>query len=299
MDEVVSAFLVYLESERNYSPHTIRSYRVDLRQFQEFLDMFELDVFQVERADVRMYLGELKRRGCRKTTLARKLASLKSFYRYLKRTRKMDRNPAALVSSPRLEKPLPKFLTTDEVSRLFSVIETDTFLGVRNRAMVELFYACGMRIAELVSLTMKQLDLDNQLIRVLGKGGKERIIPFGTPAKKWLKRYIGERRHFLVDKGNMGESCIFVNKDGNGISDRAVRMIVDRVLYLAADRHGLSPHSLRHSFATHMLDNGADLRAIQELLGHASLATTERYTHITHERLLQIYRKAHPRENDS
>lgn len=299
MGDAIAAFLSYLETERNYSPHTIRSYRVDLRQFRDFLDMFELQVYEVERADVRMYLSELKRRGCRKTTLARKLASLKSFYRYLKRTRKMDRNPAALVSSPRLEKPLPKFLTTQEVTRLFSVIETDTFFGIRNRAMVELFYACGMRIAELVSLTMKQLDLDNQLIRVLGKGGKERIIPFGTPAKKWLKHYISERRQFLTEKGNMGESRIFVNKDGNGISDRAVRMIVDRVLYLAADRHGLSPHSLRHSFATHMLDNGADLRAIQELLGHASLATTERYTHITHERLLQIYRKAHPRENDS
>ena len=297
MDSWIVAFLEYLQNQKNYSPHTIRSYRVDLEQFSEFLELFDLDLRQVDRADIRMYLGELKRKQMRKTTLARKLACLKSFYRFLKRQKVMEKNPAALVSAPRLEKALPKFLTREEVHRLFEVIDAEGFFGIRNRAMVELFYATGMRIAELVTVKMKQLDLDNQLLRVFGKGNKERMVPFGSPARNWIRRYLPERRQLLLDKGQIAEEHLFLNRHGTAISDRSVRAIVDRFLFLAADRHGLSPHALRHTFATHMLDNGADLRAIQELLGHASLATTERYTHIIHDRLLSIYRKAHPRED--
>lgn len=298
MDNQIAAFLDYLREQKNYSPNTIRSYRVDLRQFSEFLDLFELDFQHVDRADIRMYLGELKRKSSRKTTLARKLACLKSFYRFLKRQHIVEKNPASLVSAPRLDKALPKFLTREEVNRLFTVISVDDFFGIRNRVIVELFYATGMRIAELVSLSMKQVDLENQLLRVIGKGNKERIVPFGGPALKWLKRYLPERRDLLRGKDNLTEEALLLNKHGTAISDRSVRSIVDRFLFRAADRTGLSPHALRHTFATHMLDNGADLRAIQELLGHASLSTTERYTHITHERLMSIYRKAHPREND-
>ena len=297
MDNWINSFLDYLQNQKNYSSHTIRSYRVDLEQFAEFLELFDLDLRQVDRADIRMYLGELKRKQMRKTTLARKLACLKSFYRFLKRQKVMEKNPAALVSAPRLEKALPKFLTREEVNRLFEVIDAEGFFGIRNRAMVELFYATGIRIAELVTVKMKQLDLDNQLLRVFGKGNKERMVPFGSPARNWIRRYIPERRQLLMDKGQIAEEHLFLNRHGTAISDRSVRAIVDRFLFLAADRHGLSPHALRHTFATHMLDNGADLRAIQELLGHASLATTERYTHITHDRLLTIYRKAHPRED--
>lgn len=296
MNEQVENFLQYLKEHKNYSLHTIRNYRIDLEQFLDFMDTFELNIQKLERSDIRMFLGELKRRGLKKTSIARKLACLKSFFRFLKRTHIMDRNPAALVSSPRLDKPLPKFLTLIEMDKLFEIIETDTILGLRNRVVVELFYATGMRISELVSIKMKQLDLDNQILRVLGKGRKERIVPFGTPATKWLRKYVARRRGFLMEKGQLAEEHLFVNKDGVGISARGVRGIVDRFLYLASDRHGLSPHALRHTFATHLLDNGADLRAIQELLGHSSLATTERYTHITHDRLLKIYRNAHPHQ---
>ncbi|NOY22604.1 MAG: tyrosine recombinase XerC [Acidobacteria bacterium] len=296
MNEQVENFLQYLKEHKNYSPHTIRNYRIDLHQFFEFLDTFELDVQNLERGDIRMFLGELKRRHLKKTSIARKLAALKSFYRFLKRSHVVEKNPAALVSSPKLDKPLPKFLTLVEMDKLFEIIETDTLLGLRNRVVVELFYATGMRISELVSIKMKQLDLDNQIVRVLGKGKKERIVPFGTPAGNWLRKYIRQRRDFLMEKGHLAEEHLFVNKDGTGISTRGIRGIVDRFLYLASDRHGLSPHALRHTFATHLLDNGADLRAIQELLGHSSLATTERYTHITHDRLLKIYRDAHPHQ---
>ncbi len=296
MNEQAESFLQYLKEHKNYSPHTIRNYRIDLGQFFEFLDTFELELATLGRAEIRMFLGELKRRHLKKTSIARKLATLKSFYRFLKRNHLVEKNPAALVSSPRLDKPLPKFLTIAEMDKLFEIIETDTVLGLRNRVVVELFYATGMRISELVSIKMKQLDLNNQIIRILGKGRKERIVPFGAPAGKWLRNYIRKRRDFLMEKGHLAEEYLFVNKDGIGISARGVRGIVDHFLYLAADRHGLSPHALRHTFATHLLDNGADLRAIQELLGHSSLATTERYTHITHDRLLKIYRNAHPHQ---
>lgn len=296
MHETIESFLSYLSTQKNYSPHTIKSYQTDLEQYEEFLDSFGTDILKVERGDIRMFLGELNRHGLKKTSIARKLATLKSFYRFLKRQHLIEKNPASLVSSPKTDKPLPKFLTLQEISKLFEVIQTDGVLGIRDRVIVELFYATGMRITELVSIRMKQLDLDNQIIRILGKGKKERIVPFGGPAKNWLRKYMKARRAFLTEKGNLAEEHLFVNKDGKGITTRGVRGIVDRFLYLACDRHGLSPHALRHTFATHMLDNGADLRAIQELLGHASLSTTERYTHITHDRLLRIYRKAHPGE---
>ncbi len=298
MNEQVKNFLQYLKEHKNYSTHTIRNYRIDLEQFMEFITVFDLDYLKLERGDIRMFLGELKRRRLKKTSIARKLAALKSFYRFLKRIHVAEKNPAALVSSPRLDKPLPKFLTPIEIDKLFEVIDTGTFLGLRNRVAVELFYATGMRISELVSIKMKQLDIDNQIIRILGKGGKERIVPFGTPAGNWLRKYIAKRRNFLMEKGNLAEEYLFINKDGTGISARGIRGIVDRFLYLAADRHGLSPHALRHTFATHLLDNGADLRAIQELLGHSTLATTERYTHITHDKLLKIYRNAHPHQKE-
>jgi len=296
MIKQVETFLQYLKEHKNYSPHTIRNYRIDLDQFFEFLETFELDILSLGRAEIRMFLGELKRRHLKKTSVARKLAALKSFFRFLKQNHLVEKNPAALVSSPKLDKPLPKFLTLIEMDKLFEIINTNTMLGLRNRVVVELFYATGMRISELVSIKMKQLDLDNQIVRVLGKGKKERIVPFGAPAGRWLRKYIAKRREFLIEKGHLAEEHLFVNKDGIAISARGVRGIVDRFLYLAADRHGLSPHALRHTFATHLLDNGADLRAIQELLGHSSLATTERYTHITHDRLLKIYRKTHPHQ---
>ncbi|NOZ12671.1 MAG: tyrosine recombinase XerC [Acidobacteria bacterium] len=296
MNEQIERFLQYLKEQKNYSPHTIRNYRIDLEQYAEFIAAFELDFLKPERGDIRMFLGELKQRHLKKTSIARKLAALKSFYRFLKQNHITDKNPAALISSPKPDKPLPKFLTIVEMDKLFELIETDTILGIRNRTVVELFYATGMRISELVSIKMKQLDIDNQIIRVLGKGKKERIVPFGTPAGKWLRKYIAERRDFLMEKGNLAEEHLFINKDGTGISARGIRGIVDRFLYLAADRHGLSPHALRHTFATHLLDSGADLRAIQELLGHSSLATTERYTHISHDKLLKIYRNAHPHQ---
>lgn len=288
----MQAFLLHLERERRASPHTLRAYSRDLQQFLEFLDG-ELggrpSPAQVDHLLVRAFLADLHRRGLKKVSAARKLAGLRTFFRFLCREGVLERNPARLIVSPRLERHHPAHLEEDEVEELLRV-PGDDLAAVRTAALLELLYGTGVRVAELVGLDLAAVDLEEQTVRVLGKGSKERVVPFGKPARLALQRYL-EQRESLRPRS----AAVFLNRRGGRLSDRSVRTLLGRQLSRLAQARHASPHTLRHSFATHLLRRGADLRAIQELLGHASLSTTQRYTHVDTRQLLAVYRKAHPR----
>ncbi len=292
MELAVRAFLLHLERERRASPHTLRAYGVDLGQFLAFLEG-ELGHLpapaQVDHLLVRAFLADLHRRGLKKVSAARKLAGLRTFFRYLCREGRLERNPARLIVSPRLERRHPAHLEEDEVEELLSV-PGDDLAAVRTRALLELLYGTGVRVAELVGLDLQDVDLQEQGLRVLGKGSKERLVPFGRPARQALERYLARR-----DELRPQSPAVFLNRRGGRLSDRSVRTLLGRQLLRLAETRQASPHTLRHSFATHLLRRGADLRAIQELLGHSSLSTTQRYTHVDTRHLLAVYRKAHPR----
>ena len=292
MERAVRAFLLHLAGERHASPHTLRAYGRDLQQFLEFLDG-ELGArpnpAQVDHLLVRAFLADLHRRGLKKVSAARKLAGLRTFFRFLCREGVLERNPARLIVSPRLERRHPAHLEEDEVEELLRV-PGDDLAAVRTAALLELLYGTGVRVAELVGLDLAALDLEQQTVRVLGKGSKERVVPFGKPARLALQRYLDQRESLRPRS-----TAVFLNRRGGRLSDRSVRTLLGRQLLRLAQARRASPHTLRHSFATHLLRRGADLRAIQELLGHASLSTTQRYTHVDTRQLLAVYRKAHPR----
>jgi integrase/recombinase XerC len=290
--KAIAAFLRHLDRERNLSPHTLRAYASDLVQFKAHLKAElgrEGHPKDVDHLLIRGFLARLHESGIRKASSARKLASLRTFFRFLCREGILAKNPARPLLSPRLEKRIPAHLQEAEVAALLEIPgEGDAIL--RNRALLELLYATGIRCSELVGLSLDDLDLDSKLVRVLGKGRKERVVPFGARARDALLLYLPARGR------TPGRSeAVFRNARGGRLSDRSVRSIVaGQVRRLALERK-VSPHTLRHSFATHLLERGADLRAIQELLGHASLSTTQRYTHVDTRHLLEVYNRAHPR----
>jgi integrase/recombinase XerC len=288
----VAAFLVHLERERNASPSTVRAYREDLAQFTGNLRRELGREPRPEDADplaIRSFLAELHRRGLAKSSSARKLAALRTFFRYLCREGRLETNPARALATPRQDKRIPAVLDEDEVQALLDV-PGDGLPAVRGRAILELLYATGMRCAELVSLDAGEVDLGARMVRVLGKGRKERVVLFGQRALEALRAWLAERRHLRPKS-----EALFLNARGGRLTDRSVRALVARRVTQLALARRCSPHTLRHSFATHLLTRGADLRAIQELLGHASLSTTQRYTHVDTRHLLEVYRKAHPR----
>jgi len=292
MKQAVTAFLRHLERERNLSPHTLRAYGQDLEQFHGHL-RDELGREPVPRdADhllIRSFLARLHRSGLRKVSAARKLASLRTFFRYLCREAILERNPARALLSPRLERRIPAHLEEREVEALLDVPGA-TDAALRARAILELLYATGIRCAELVGLDLSEVDLEARMVRVLGKGRKERVVPFGGRAREALYAYLPARA-----RARPRTEALFVNARGGRLTGRSVRgLVASRVRALALARR-ISTHGLRHSFATHLLQRGADLRAIQELLGHASLSTTQRYTHVNTQHILAIYRKTHPR----
>jgi integrase/recombinase XerC len=292
MTREVAAFLRYLDRERNASPHTIRAYAADLGQFQAHVAEEIGRAAKLEEVDhlvIRAFLARLHRTGVKKVSAARKLATLRTFFRYLCREGILERNPARALLSPRMERKIPTHLEESEVATLIEVPgETDS--ARRARAILELLYATGIRCAELVGLDLGDVDLDARTIRVLGKGSKERIVPFGQPALAALSAYYPARLNTRPRS-----AALFVNARGGRLTDRWVRQIVTHRVKQVAIARRLSPHSLRHSFATHLLERGADLRSIQELLGHASLTTTQRYTHVDARHILDIYKKTHPR----
>jgi integrase/recombinase XerC len=292
MTREVAAFLRYLDRERNASPHTVRAYAADLGQFQAHVaeEIGRTPTLgDVDHLVIRAFLARLHRNGVKKVSAARKLATLRTFFRYLCREGILARNPARALLSPRMERRIPTHLEESEVAALIEV-PGEAASARRARAILELLYATGIRCAELVGLDLGDVDLEARTVRVLGKGSKQRVVPFGQPALAALSAYFPTRL-----TARPPSSALFVNARGGRLTDRWVRQIVtNRVKQVALARR-LSPHSLRHSFATHLLERGADLRSIQELLGHASLSTTQRYTHVNARHILDIYKKTHPR----
>ena len=304
MQDYIDRFYNHLKYERNVSEHTLRNYMSDLEQFHDYLCPVDssggrraIDVRQIDHITIREYLARLYQEKRKKTSIARKLATLRTFFKFLCREQVMEANPARLVSSPRLEKKLPKVLAVDDVIRFIETPDTETVLGKRDRAILELLYATGMRVSELAGLNLEDIDFRNESIRVRGKGRKERIVPFGSKAKQALQEYMGVRGELLVEapEDQRDPLVLFLNYQGTRITTRSVGRMIDKYVRECAIMHDLSPHSLRHSFATHLLSAGADLRAIQEMLGHARLSTTQIYTQVSMEHLMEVYDKSHPK----
>jgi len=296
-------FLRYLEAERNDSPNTVKAYGRDTAAFAAFLDGYygreDWTWAGVDRLAVRGFLADASRRGWSKRSMARALSAVRAFYRFLNLHHGVEVNPARAASTPKLEKRLPGYLDRKAVDRLFALVEGrargNTFRSTRDRAILELFYSTGMRLSELVGLDLEDLDLISDQVRVRGKGKKERLLPVGRPAVTALRHYYLRRDEALRDVKGAERRAVFVSERGRRLTPRAVQLLVRRVLDLVSEGQKISTHSLRHSFATHLLDAGADLRAVQELLGHASLSTTQIYTHTSVERLKHVYHQAHPR----
>jgi integrase/recombinase XerC len=301
MDELVQAFSEHLRGERRLSAHTLRNYVSDLAQFRLFLVARELglgqegviDVRTIDIYAVRAFLASLTK-DHKKSSIGRKLAALKSFFRYLVATKRVEKDPLLLIQTPKQEKPLPGFLSVDDVFQLLGGIKVKKSLDVRDRAILEFFYSTGVRVSELVGLNWVDVDFQLEIVRVVGKGSKERIVPFGKVAKEALEAYAAEQRK-IWNYSCRGEAPVFLNNRGERITTRSVARIVEKHLRQAGITVKMGPHGLRHTFATHLLNNGADLRVIQEMLGHASLSTTQRYTHLNLDQLTAVYDKAHPR----
>lgn len=297
LDPMAERFLRYLRVERNDSPNTILNYKDDLIAFSVFLSgRGKATWLEVSLLDIRSYLAQLHREEKARRTIARRISSLRSFYRYLMREGLTDKNPFTKVKTPKLEKKLPVFLEEFEMNHLLELPDLSTELGQRDRALLEFLYSTGCRVSELVGLTLTRLDLSNRYALLLGKGHKERIVPLGHPCIRAMNAYLTGARRVLMEKYEVpSHDFIFVNHRGTPLTARSVRRILDRCVEMASIQKHVSPHTIRHTFATHLLDHGADLRSVQELLGHASLSTTQIYTHVTADRIASVYKKHHPR----
>lgn len=308
MEKVIEDFGRYMEIERNLSPHTKKNYLADLRQFKSFLDTQAISLTDHEISEgitvdyivIRAFLGSLYRERLKKVTIARKVTALRTFFEYLQRKGKIKVNPAQMVQAPKSEKYIPVFLSVDEMLILLDAKGTLNALGLRDKAIVELFYSSGIRLSELVGLNMDDIDFHQGLMKVRGKGKKERIVPVGDQAIAAVTAYLEKRYEVLKRNGdNASAGPIFISRRGSRLSTRSVARILDKLVILSGLGRKISPHTLRHTFATHMMEAGADLRAIQELLGHESLSTTQKYTSVSVGRLLEIYDKAHPKARDN
>ena len=304
MQEYLDKFEEHLKYERNVSEHTLRNYMSDLRQFQDYLcpvladgTRRPVEIQQIDHISIREYLATFYKDRHKKTSIARKLATLRTFFKFLCREQVLEMNPAKLVSSPRLEKKLPKVLSIEEIARFIESPDPDTVLGKRDRAILEILYGSGLRVDELAKLNLEDVDFRNQSIRVRGKGRKERIVPFGSKAKEALELYMEVRGELLLEApvDDRDPEILFYNYQGTRITTRSIGRMIDKYVKECALSMDISPHSLRHSLATHRLSNGADLRAIQELLGHALLSTTQIYTQVSMEKLIEVYDKTHPK----
>ena len=289
MKSSIPKFVSYLEVERNYSEHTLRSYQADLRELKDFLE--GKDPKNITHIDLRRFLAELKRKGLAKRTIVRKLGAIRSFFRFLSREKYITTNPADSIFTPKLDKRLPEFLDTKKIIALITAPREDDILGIRDRAILEVLYSTGIRVSELVGMSEKDVDLISGAVKVRGKGKKERLALLGRAAQTALRKYIEKSKK---QKTGSGEA-IFFNKAGKRLTDRSVRRIVSKYVKKCSIQENISPHSIRHSFATHLLNNGADLRSVQELLGHKNLSTTQIYTHLGSQRIKDMYQNAHPR----
>lgn len=281
-------FLNYLAIEKNYSPHTLTNYKIDLDDFTAFLDsQGNKDIKDIDYFILRKFLSVLSEKKLNKRSLSRKISTLKSFFKFLMREGEIKVNPASSLIYPRLDKKLPKFLTENEVKKVLEIPTGNDTMSLRDKAILEFLYSTGARVSEMVSLKKGDIDLISGIAKVKGKGRKERLLPLGEPAILVIKKYLDSRG----DKN----SSLFINKKSGSLTDRGVRNILNRYIKKAAMSLKVSPHIFRHSFATHLLNRGADLRSVQELLGHSSISTTQVYTHLTIDTLKKVYEKSHPR----
>jgi integrase/recombinase XerC len=315
MKEQVTEYLEHLRLNENASAHTVRAYESDLAQFLTFLAQktgrrrADLTAGDLDHLEIRAFLSDLHRRGNARASAARKLAAIRGFGRYLRREGVLENDPAALVGTPKREQRLPAHLAEKEMTRLLDSPDTSSALGRRDRAILELFYASGLRLSELVSLNLEDINVSTRVVRVMGKGGKQRIVPFNRSTEAALRAWFQDLEGFPVPvptnqrghptrlRPHRGKVSVpvFLNYQGGRLSARSVDRLVRKYMAACSTRLGISPHALRHSFATHLLERGADLRAIQELLGHARLSTTQRYTHVNAAQLIEAYRKSHPK----
>ncbi len=302
MDQLIDAFLSELRDGRGASDATIRAYADDLQQFAAFFrpEGGAVTWRDVRPAHLRRFLAHLHSQEYARTSIARKLSSLRAMYRYLRAHGHADADPTVGLVSPRQRQRLPRFLYQEDVQKLLAAPDKETPLGLRDRAILETLYATGLRVSELASLTVRQADHASEIL-ITGKGGKQRLVILGSHAQKAIETYLAEARPHLVAKAPPADALprLFLNRRGGPLTTRSVRRIVHRHLLRACAQHGIGPHALRHTFATHLLEAGADLRAVQELLGHASLSTTQIYTHVTRRRLREVYDQAHPRSGSS
>ena len=292
-------FLSYIRTQKNYSEHTVEAYSRDLSQFLGYLaqlsEVEDPGIGAFTRSTIREYLYVLSNQGLKRKSISRKLASIKSFGKFLAAENVIDKNPAAEVKTPKIEHKEPVFLSMEEIELSMNAPVEAAMIPLRNQAILELFYSTGIRLSELYGLDLDGIDYHNGVLRVFGKGKKERIVPFGRKAKKAIEDYLPWRNIRLRECGKHGEKALFISNRGTRLARRSIQVAVSKHLRTVSEKEHLSPHVLRHSFATHMLDRGADLRAVQELLGHSSLSTTQIYTHVTMDRLTKAYRQAHPR----
>jgi len=299
--ENIDGFMAHLRVEKSASPLTLISYKKDLDQFFDFLAQSkglgreELTTEVLNHRSVREYIAKMQTQDLSTATMARKLAALRSFVKYLCRENVLTGNPIANVSTPKMEKKLPRFLYPLETEMLIEAPDTSTVRGMRDRAILETLYAAGVRVSELVGINLADLDLGEQWIRIRGKGGKERLAPIGEPARKALQDYLDKSRPYQYQGNPAPPEALFLNKTGERISARSIRNIINKYVEQLAMNQRVSPHTLRHTFATHLLNGGADLRAVQELLGHVKLSTTQIYTHLTKDRIKMIHDETHPR----
>ena len=315
MRDHLKSFLAYLKHNRHLSPHTLRAYETDVTQYLAWVaghtgkKMSALEAADLDMTSARSHLVELNKAGKARSSVARKLSALKTFVRYLRREDLIDHDPTAMAVAPKRDHTIPVFLSEQEITRLIETPNTGDPLGRRDRAILELFYASGLRLSELVAIDMEDLNLGGRMLRVMGKGRKERLLPFNQSAADAIRTWMKDRAQILAarlkggappasrnrTKAAKADDPLFINYRGTRLTDRSVDRLLRKYVAQCSTRLGISPHALRHSFATHLLQRGADLRAIQELLGHAALSTTQRYTHVNAAQLIEVYRKSHPR----
>ncbi len=296
MKENLKSFLNYLEYELNYSILTIRGYEIEINNFITYLNNNKLNYKKLNSDNIRNYLKYLDEKKYSKASISRNLSSLRSFYKYLCEEKIMDINPFKVISNPKKDKKLPNFLNYEEINKIFESIEIDTPLGIRNKCIIEILYDTGIRVSEMININIDDIDFNTKTIRITGKGSKERIVYYGDYLADTLKYYLNNSRNILLDHQN--NNYLILNNRGNKITIRGVEGIIDKIVNNASIKHKISPHVLRHTFATHMLNGGSDIKTVQQLLGHESLSTTGIYTHITNDVLRREYLKNHPRSKN-
>jgi len=294
MEKHINKFIEYLEYEKGYSKKTIINYEKDLELFNNYLKQEKITKIEnINHNTIRKYLTNLHDKNYKSKTIARKISTLRSFFKYNLKNKTIKTNPMTLISNPKQEKTLPKYLKYKDLERMINSIDTSSKEGIQNKLIIELLYSTGIRVSELVNIKLKDIKIKENQITILGKGNKERIVLFGKTAKTVLEQYIKEYKEYY--QGNIMNEYLLINKKGKPLTTNKIELIVKKITRECSLKHNISPHTLRHTFATHMLENGADLKTVQELLGHENLKTTAIYTHVTNERLKHVFINSHPR----